>query len=97
MSAHRNKKAIELPFITFTNIDKYCTARYNKTNLIYIGFYICFEYKIKRESGAVRTSTVFADEKYSLKAAIALLSEKVYFKVEALVGIPAVYMVFAVL
>jgi len=41
-----------LPFITFTNIDKYCTARYNKTNLIYIGFYICFEYKIKRESGA---------------------------------------------
>ena len=38
-------------FITFTNIDKYRTARYNKTNLIYIGFYICFEYKIKRESG----------------------------------------------
>ena len=49
------------------------------------------------ESGAVRTSTVFADEKYSLKAAIALLSEKVYFKVEALAGRPAVYMVFAVL
>ena len=48
---------------------------------------------IRCKSGAVRTSTVFADEKYSLKAAIALLSEKVYFKVEALVGRPAVYMV----
>jgi len=50
-----------LPFITFTNIDKYCTARYNKTNLIYIGFYICFEYKIKKEKFILIAESIETD------------------------------------